>query len=210
MIQKISVSDFFTVNTYFVIDEISQSGFIIDPGAQGELLLQVIEQQQWQIEKILLTHGHFDHTGAVDFLREKLGINAYAHPKAQSYLLNPYFNLSRQCVGGRIIQNVLPFGSDRILLKNNPQFYLDIRHTPGHSPDSVSFYAARDKALIAGDTIYQGGLGLTHFPGGQLSELKKSIQKVIFSYDGSVHIYSGHSQPLTVAALKSKNIFFAK
>ena len=70
MIAEIPVKGYFEENCFFYIDDETKHGFIIDPGAQADELLEVIRKNGWTIEKILLTHGHFDHTGAVDELRE--------------------------------------------------------------------------------------------------------------------------------------------
>ena len=74
MVAEVPVKGVFEENCYFFIDDPTKHGFVIDPGAQGEGLLRLIRKEGWTIEKILLTHGHFDHTGAVDLLRKELGI----------------------------------------------------------------------------------------------------------------------------------------
>lgn len=72
MVKELQVQGVFTENTYFFIDSHSKSGFLIDPGAMAGLIYDAIVRNGWHIEKILLTHGHFDHFGAAELLREKL------------------------------------------------------------------------------------------------------------------------------------------
>ena len=79
MIRQLQVQGVFMENTYFYIDEHSKAGFLIDPGAQAGLIYDAIAGNGWHIEKILLTHGHFDHMGAAELLREKLVAPIYIY-----------------------------------------------------------------------------------------------------------------------------------
>jgi glyoxylase-like metal-dependent hydrolase (beta-lactamase superfamily II) len=97
MIVEIPVKGYFEENCFFYIDDETKHGFIIDPGAQADELLEVIRKNGWTIEKILLTHGHFDHTGAVDELRESLNIPVFAHRRSDEYLMDARKNLSALC-----------------------------------------------------------------------------------------------------------------
>lgn len=78
MIRRIVVKDVFAVNCYFYIDDETRHGFLIDSGAQASRILQKIEENGWTIERILLTHGHFDHTGAVREIAQTLGTSPTA------------------------------------------------------------------------------------------------------------------------------------
>ena len=78
MIIQTEVKGYFAENAYFYIDDRTKHGFLIDPGAQADVLVRMIRKEGWTIEKILLTHGHFDHTGAVNELRKALEVQVYA------------------------------------------------------------------------------------------------------------------------------------
>ena len=104
MIKKVSVKGLNTENTYFYIDSKTNHGFIIDPGYEGDKLFEIIKENNWVIEAILITHGHFDHIGEVEYLRKNLNCEVYASENAQIYFENPEFNLSYMC-GERIIIN---------------------------------------------------------------------------------------------------------
>ena len=69
MIVEVPVRGYFDENCYFYIDDETKHGFLIDPGAEPKKLLKLISDKGWNIEKILLTHGHFDHTGALNEIR---------------------------------------------------------------------------------------------------------------------------------------------
>ncbi|MDE6810857.1 MAG: MBL fold metallo-hydrolase, partial [Muribaculaceae bacterium] len=94
MIRELQVEGVFAENTYFYIDSHSKSGFLIDPGAQAGVIYDVIVRNGWHIEKILLTHGHFDHFGAAELLRERLVAPIYIYPEDAGYLKDTHLNLS--------------------------------------------------------------------------------------------------------------------
>ena len=96
-VYKIQVRGYFEVNSYFLIDEATGHGFLIDPGAQGDELAGIIKHQAWTIEKILLTHGHFDHTGGIEALNRQLDIPVYIHEAGAAYLTDTMLNLSAAC-----------------------------------------------------------------------------------------------------------------
>lgn len=93
MVRELQVQGVFAENTYFYIDQHTGSGFLIDPGAQPGLIYDIIRQNAWTIEKILLTHGHFDHMGAAELLRERLVAPIYIYPADAPYLTDPNLNL---------------------------------------------------------------------------------------------------------------------
>ena len=95
MVLTVPVKGYFEEYCYFYVSDSTRHGFIIDTGAQADQLLDIIRDNGLVIEKILLTHGHFDHFGAVEKLREKLNCPVLAHEKADLFLLNPLMNLSR-------------------------------------------------------------------------------------------------------------------
>ena len=94
MVKELQVAGVFAENTYFYIDSHSKSGFIIDPGAHPGIIYETVMRNGWTIEKILLTHGHFDHFGAAEILREKLIAPIYIYPQDSVYLTDTYLNLS--------------------------------------------------------------------------------------------------------------------
>ena len=82
MIEQVTVYGYISENCFFYIDDESKHGFLIDPGAQADKLLAMIEENGWVIEGILITHGHFDHIGAVNEIRDALHIPVIAYETA--------------------------------------------------------------------------------------------------------------------------------
>lgn len=200
MIKELTVQGVFATNCYFYIDEKTNAGFIIDPGAQAGLIYEAVVSNGWTIEKILLTHGHFDHFGAAVQLSERLGAPIYIHPDDAPYLSDTYLNLSGDSGQELIINHYENFSDgETIRLKANSGFYLKVIHTPGHTPGSVTFYSPEENAAFVGDLLYQHGLGLTNFPGGNRRILEESIVNKIFTLPADTLLLSGHSSPITVA-----------
>ena len=208
MVVEVTVKGYFEENTFFYIDDKTKHGFVIDPGAQGEELLNFIHKNGWVIEKILLTHGHFDHTGAVEYLRKTLNIPVMAHRRSDEYLLDTRMNLSAYCGQNIVIENMEYLDDkDRILLSGNPETYLDVIYSPGHTTDSVIFYSAKDAVAFVGDTIFKGSIGNTQYPGGNGAELRRSIVEKVFSLPEETILYSGHSEQTTVGKEKRRYRF---
>ena len=203
MIKELQVQGVFAENTYFYIDDHSKSGFLIDPGAQAGLIYDTIVRNGWTIEKILLTHGHFDHMGAAELLREKLVAPIYIYPEDAPYLMDPYLNLSGNSGDPITVPHYEElYDGEIIKLKSNSGFYLKVIHTPGHTPGSVTYYAPEENAAFVGDLHYQHGPGLTNFPGGNRRVLEESIINKIFTLPDDTVLLSGHSSPITVAREK--------
>ncbi|MBD5312378.1 MAG: MBL fold metallo-hydrolase [Bacteroides sp.] len=203
MIRELQVQGVFAENCYFYIDAHTKAGFLIDPGAQAGLIYDAIVRNGWHIEKILLTHGHFDHMGAAELLREKLVAPIYIYPSDARYLTDTYLNLSgnyRQPITIPHYEEL--YDGEVIRLKANSGFYLKVIHTPGHTPGSVTYYAPEERAAFVGDTLYQHDPGLTDFPGGNRRELEESIVNKILTLPDDTVLLSGHSSPITVAEEK--------
>ena len=193
----------FPTNTYFYIDDESKHGFLIDPGYEAQNLLSIIEKQKFTIEKILLTHGHFDHIGAVNELQKNLDIPVCMQKNGRDYALNTKWNLSDQ-FGLDIILNDVTYLDDYsdIVLGTNPDFKLQLIPTPGHTTDGAVYYSAKDGVAFVGDTIFKMSYGRTDFYGGDEKTLMESIIKKILTLPDETLLLSGHSEPTRVKAEK--------
>ena len=205
MVIEISVKGYFEENCYFYIDERSKHGFVIDPGAQAGRLLAVIMENGWTIEKILLTHGHFDHMGAVNELRDVLNIPVFAHKRSDEYLLDARKNLSALCGQALTVDNVRYLDDgDEVTLDVSPDFSLKTIYVPGHTTDSVMYYSEREHVAFVGDTIFKGSIGNYKYPGGNLKDLQRSIIDRIFTLPDETVLCSGHSEQTTAGKEKRR------
>ena len=203
IVYPVALYHLFETNAYFYIDEKSKHGFLIDPAAEADKLLSMIKKNGWTIEKILLTHGHFDHIGAVDELHKTLNIPYYIHKNGKDYLTNTDYNLSLM-TGQKIILNEAQYlnDGDIISLETTPDVKLNVIHTPGHTTDSVIYLDKENKTAFVGDTIFKQSYGRTDFPGGDMNTLRHSISDIVLKLDDETKLYSGHSDETTVSAEK--------
>lgn len=182
-------------NCYIVIYKENYC-FVIDPGGEGEKILGYIENNHLKAEGIVLTHGHFDHIGAVDFLRDNLDIDVAVHKLDNAYLIDPQKNLSFM-----IGENIQLESADRLLAEGDEYYGFQVIATPGHTPGGISLYNESEGVLFSGDTIFERGYGRTDFPGANQGKLFKSIEKLLLLPE-KTKIYPGHGGTTTIADFK--------
>jgi hydroxyacylglutathione hydrolase len=202
-VYKVNVKGYFSENCYFLIDEKTKHGFLIDPGAEGKKLLQIMEKHGWTIEKILLTHGHFDHTGGIQAIEAAKKIPVWCHENRPQYLLDTDLNLSAACGLNVTVREYHTFkDGDRIALEANPSCFVTVMYTPGHTRDSVVFYDEADSLALVGDTIFRGNTGNPNYPTGNAQDLMIGILTKILQLPEDTMLLSGHSEPTMVGLEK--------
>ena len=208
MILQTEVTDVFSTNSYFYIDDETSHGFLIDPGAQPDKLLKIISEHGFIIEKILLTHGHFDHIGAVPELQARLNVEVCMQKNGRDYVQNPVWNLSSYFSLDMTLDAVtyLDDFSD-IILSVDKNFGLKLIPLAGHTTDGAIYYSEKDSVAFVGDSIFLNSLGRTDFPGGDELTLYKNIKEKIFTLPEETVLLSGHTQPTSVANEKFRPWF---
>lgn len=202
MVKRVTVKGFNTENTYFYIDSKTNHGFIIDPGFEEDRLLEEIKENGWVIEAILITHGHFDHIGEVNYIKNILNCEVYAGENAKLYFENPEYNLSYMTGNEIVLNDYIPIKEgEKIALKANSDFYLEVMETPGHTKDGVTYFNREEKIAFVGDTIFRKAYGRTDLPGSSEEEIQKSIKKIL-SLDDDMILYPGHSVETSVGEEK--------
>jgi len=201
MIECMTVGDMIPTNAFFYIDDATQHGFLIDAGAEGARLAAYAEKHGWTIERLLLTHCHFDHIGGAAEFSTRTGAPIYAAEDSPRYYSDPRWNLSLWGGGNVTLSDVTTFADREVItLAANPDVALEVRCTPGHTTDSCIFYSARDGVAFVGDTIFLASVGRTDFPGGDEQTLWDSIAREVFTLPPETVLYSGHTEPTTVGA----------
>ncbi|QHS22753.1 MBL fold metallo-hydrolase [Virgibacillus sp. MSP4-1] len=183
-------------------------GLIIDPGAEANKVTQYLNEEKIQPLAILLTHAHFDHIGAIEELRSQYKLEVYLHEAEHDWLKDPMLNGS-QLFG--VTEPIRANAAEKALVPGGlsiGNFTFTVRHTPGHSPGSVSFLFEDEGFVIAGDTLFQGGIGRTDLPQGNGEELLTSIKTHLLSLSGDTVVYPGHGPQTTVEREKQTNPFF--
>lgn len=198
-VKQIPLCEILTTNAYFYIDENTKHGFLVDPAAEADKLLQIIKENGWTIEKILITHGHFDHIGAVEKLAKELNVPYYIHADGKQYLINPQMNLSA-FFAQKIALNNADYveDGDEISLSAAPEVKLKVIHTPGHTADSVVYYDKNNDVAFVGDTVFKDSEGRTDLPGGNSFQLYNSIKNKVMTLPDNTILYSGHTDKTSV------------
>jgi hydroxyacylglutathione hydrolase len=194
-------------NCYIISDE-SGNCLIIDPGEESGRLIRKIKSMELKPTAILLTHTHFDHIGAVDSIRDRYNIPVYVHEEEQEWLLNPKLNGSAKYpqVPDTRCRKADEIISTEGMMTIGP-FEFEVRHTPGHSPGSISYIFTPSRFAIVGDTLFKQGVGRTDLPGGNSGILLASIHDKLLSLDDDFTIYPGHGSPTTPEDEKDSNPF---
>ena len=177
-------------NCYLVADEDGNTA-VIDPAAAPERILQTARDSGLTIQAILLTHGHFDHVGAVAGLTQALRCPVWMHESELTlpeYLTDgPLYYTDGYGEGDTVTAGKLNFS---------------VLHTPGHTPGSVCLRCG--DALFSGDTLFAGSCGRTDFSGGSGSEMCRSLRRLA-QLPGDLAVYPGHGEATTLAREKREN-----
>lgn len=205
MVLKIEVGSVIEENCYVYFSEKISSdgfhhGFLIDPGDESEKILRELESQKICIEKILITHGHHDHIGALKDLQPILKCSIMMSKSGKIYSEDPIWNLS-QFFGNPIRFDELPIEfleNHSKITTTDQNLSLELIETPGHTLDGAIYYSSKDNLAFVGDTIFKNSFGRTDFPGGNMNELMKSIREIILKLPNETILYPGHMDSTTV------------
>lgn len=179
-IRKIEVGSFEN-NCYILIDTNTGESIIIDPASEGSRILGEVDNRK--VRAILITHGHSDHIGALNYVKNATGAPVGIHPEDAPFLpLRHDFDLKEGAM--------LKFGD----------IHLRVLHTPGHTDGSVCLLLG--KHLLSGDTIFPGGPGNTELPGASFPRIIKAIHEKIFVLPEDTVIHPGHGMDTTVVREK--------
>ncbi len=202
-VTKIIVGELST-NCYLI--KSGREGVIIDPGAEGKLILRKVEELGITVKYVLNTHGHFDHIGANDFVRESTGAKIAIH-EFDAESLGSSFRNSSLLIGWNLKLkpadillkegDILRFGSGS----------LTVLHTPGHTPGSVSFLV--DNQVFSGDLIFAGSVGRTDLPGGSFEAMRDSLKR-IKKLPSKTIIFPGHGPETSLENEIKSNPFLSE
>ncbi len=194
-------------NCSLIWDVETKKGAVVDPGGDVDYILEAVAENDFVVEKIVLTHGHFDHAGGADELREKLGVKIEGPHLDDKFLLDDLVATAAKfdIPGGR---NVTP---DRWIEEGETLeiagLSFDTYHCPGHSPGSLVYVNTEHGFAFVGDVLFRGSIGRTDFPYGDHNALINAIQTKLLPLGDHIAFICGHGPPSTFGEEKQGNPF---
>lgn len=191
-----SVLGMCATNTYYVYDDETKRGLIVDPADSPDTIIARVDSLSMIPEAILITHGHFDHVLAMNKVREHYGIKVYAGLTEKQVLHDMAMNLTSSFGMGQT------FDAD-IYLKDGEEFetagyHIRAIEVPGHTIGGMCYYFDKQGVLFSGDTLFCESVGRSDFPGGSASALCRGIKDKLFVLPEHTKVYPGHMDETTI------------
>lgn len=200
IIKAFCLGDLFT-NCYLIFHDESKKGFMVDSPAPTDEVKNFIRRQNLEIAFIALTHAHFDHIGGL----ESYSLPFYVHEEDVPLLEDQQMNGSAFFTSSIVVER-----KPHIYKENMPLYFdnypIEIIHTPGHTPGSVSLKLG--KWLFSGDTLFYDSIGRTDIPLASQDLIIKSIKEKLLVLPSDTIVYPGHGAPTTIAREAKLNPFF--
>ena len=185
-------------------DETLQAA-VVDPGGDLPHILAAVEKNGLTVERILVTHGHIDHAGAVAELADRLSLPVEGPQREDKFWIDGMPQQSK-AYG---FPNVRSFTPDRWLEQGDRVRFgnveMEVLHCPGHTPGHVVFFNAPGRLAFVGDVLFKGSIGRTDFPKGDFDTLIASIQGRLWPLGDDVTFVSGHGPLSTFGAERRSN-----
>ena len=186
----------YQTNCYIIYEENARTCCVLDPGGEAKKVLEFMELRGLTLDAILLTHGHFDHVGAVKDLHDATGCKVYLCTEDLSMP-------AKWTAGDLFYTDAYGEGTELDLAG----LHIRVIHTPGHTPGSVCLMV--DDSIFCGDTLFAGSCGRTDLPGGDQNVLFRSLLRLA-GFEEDYTCYPGHSGSTTLAREKQYNPFIKR
>lgn len=210
MIHEVIPVGWLQCNCSIIGDEASGEALVIDPGDEIERVEDFLARHKLKLKGIIVTHAHIDHIGGLEKLKRATGAAAMMHEAD--------FPMYRDLGGLASLLGVPPppvVDVDQFLKEGDKVRWgstaLEVLHTPGHSPGSLSLHLPGDHARIfSGDTLFSSSIGRTDLWGGSFPEILKSIREKLLPFADATPVFPGHGPSTTIGAERANNPFLQK
>jgi glyoxylase-like metal-dependent hydrolase (beta-lactamase superfamily II) len=207
MIHEILPVGMLACNCSIVGDEATGEAIVIDPGDDIERVQEILARHSLRARYIVATHAHIDHVAGIEKLQRASGAAVLMHEGD----LPLYQNLAVQAAW----LGVRPPGMvevDQFLREGDAlrwgSLQLEVLHTPGHSPGSLSLHLPGEhRRIFSGDTLFQGSIGRTDLWGGSFDQILRSIQETLLRFPDETPVYPGHGPTTTIGEERECNPF---
>lgn len=197
----------FMTNTYILYNEEIMEGLVVDPSFSPEQYIKAIEEKKIHLTSIFLTHAHVDHMAGMNELRKAFPeARMYMDKRDRPFLRDPERNLSYMFPTPTLVDDADVWVKDGDEIETSG-YTFQVIDTSGHTPGGISFYLQKEGIVFTGDSLFQGSIGRTDFPGGSMKELTGSIRKNLFALPDSTVVLSGHGEQTTIGQEKRTNPF---
>ena len=210
MIHEILPVGMLACNCSILGDESTGEAVVIDPGDDIEQVREILAKHHLRVKCIVATHAHIDHVGGIEKLKQATGAAVLMHQSD----LPLYQNLASQAewlgVPAPGVTEVDQFLKEGDSLPCG-SLSLEVLHTPGHSPGSLSLHLpGENQRILSGDTLFQGSIGRTDLWGGSFDDILRSIHNRLLIFPDQTPVFPGHGLPTTIGEEREKNPFLRK
>jgi glyoxylase-like metal-dependent hydrolase (beta-lactamase superfamily II) len=209
MIHEIFPVGMLACNCSVIADELSREAMVIDPGDDIDQVLAIVQRHGLTVKQIVITHAHIDHIGGAAKLKRLTDAPVLLNSKDQALL--KMMDVQAGWLGIRppevaAIDASLTTG-DTV---HAGGVVADVLHTPGHTEGSICLYFAAENKLIAGDTLFAGGIGRTDLPGGSYKTIMESLHGPVLALPDETIVVPGHGPLTTIGHERETNPFLTK
>ena len=198
----------FQQNCSLLWDTSTMDGVFVDPGGEAEKLMSTATELGVTIKEMWLTHGHLDHAGGAEDIRDALGILMIGPHKDDQFWLDTIEESWAKYGQAGMGKNTTPdryLEDGEVLKLGEVEFH--VAHTPGHTPGHVVIYNQALKIAFVGDVLFRGSIGRTDFPKGNHAQLISSIQTKLWPLGSDMRFIPGHGPMSTFGAERADNPF---